>query len=183
MSEIAVNRLAVREMVEDVFRSQLLFHLYILHTQPHLTSEQGQEETIQYAERLLEQTYTAADLMPSEQAVYFRRIVNDEYSYLAHEFQRNPVETSRRFGVVLNGRVPAPSYRRKSIGEAAVRTSVRAAVRELIFSIFRRRTGELNRPHQHSTFTKSPGPRSSTRVVQRPHVNTIGTSPLRSRDN
>jgi hypothetical protein len=138
MSDIAVDRTAVREMVEDTFRSQMLFHQNLLDTQPYLTPVQTQEETFQYVQRLFERADATADLMTPEQAASFRTMVNEEYTYLMHEFQKNPGGTAQRFGIVLNRAPPQPVYQRQGLGELAVRTAVRATVWELIFSLFRR---------------------------------------------
>jgi hypothetical protein len=138
MPDIAVDRTAVREMVEDIFRSQMLFHQNLLDTQPHLTAAQTQEETFQYVQRLFERADATADLMSPEQAASFRAMVNEEYTYLLHEFKKNSLGTAQRFGIVLNRTPPAPVYHRQGIGEMAVRTAVRATIWEMIFSLFRR---------------------------------------------
>jgi hypothetical protein len=74
-TNISLGRNAVREMVEDMFRSQLLYHQNLVEAHPYLTSQQRQEATIKYVERLFDRTDATAALMPPEQAEIFKQMV------------------------------------------------------------------------------------------------------------
>jgi hypothetical protein len=135
---MTVDRTAVREMVEDIFRSQLLYHQNLLDTQPHLTPTQSRADVESYVQRLFDRAEATASLMRPEQAADFRKMFEEEYSYLVREFDRDSDGILRRFGIVVNRPAPQPTYHRQGIGEMAVRTAVRATIWELIWSLFRR---------------------------------------------
>lgn len=135
---VKVDRAAVREMVEDIFRQQMLFHQNLLETQPHLSPQQTQDDVNNYVQRLFGRVEATAELMKPEQANIFKQMVDEEYTYLVREFEKDVNGTLRRFGIVLNRAAPAPVYHRQGLGELAVRTAVRATVWELIWSLFRR---------------------------------------------
>jgi len=136
MSDVSVDRAAVRQMVEDFCRSQYLYQQNIVGTQPHLTPEQSQSEGLAFAQRFFDRVEATAVLMSPEQGDDFRKMVDEEYGFLIKEIERNPTAALQRLGI--NMRYPPPVYHRQGIGEMAVRTAVRTTIWELIFSLFRR---------------------------------------------
>ena len=137
-TNVTVDRAAIRQMVEDFWRSQLLYHRNLIDTQPNLTPEQSQEAVFQFVRRFFDRIEATAALMPPEQAETFNEMVQEEYLYLGREFERDRNATLQRFGIGFTSPPSQAVYHRQGIGEMAVRTAVRATIWELIFSLFRR---------------------------------------------
>jgi hypothetical protein len=140
MSDVNPNldRITIRQMVEDGFRSQLLFHQNYLDTHPHSSPQESQEAAHQFLQRWLDRTEATAALMPAAQGAAFKEMVGEEYGFLAQELERNPQALCQRFGINWGRSAPLPVYHRQGLGELAVRTAVRATVWEMIWSLFRR---------------------------------------------
>jgi hypothetical protein len=137
---IDVDRATVRRMVEDFWRSLMLFGRHLGETQPKISRGEAARLTLDFTRRFSEQNEATAALMQPEQAKAFLKMIEEEDSICFEEHQRNPDAFYRRLGLNLtsNPQPPAsPVYRRQSIGEMAARTAVRATICELIFSIFR----------------------------------------------
>jgi hypothetical protein len=137
-TEVHVDRIAIREMVEDAFRSQMLFHRNYIDAHPHRTPQESQDAAYEFYQRWAHRIEATADLMPPDKGAAFRDMVGEEYGFLIKELERNPQALAQRLGVVMGGPAPQVVYRRQGIGEMAVRTAVRATIWELIFSLFRR---------------------------------------------
>jgi hypothetical protein len=137
-TETHVGRIAIREMVEDAFRSQMLFQQNYINAHPHSTRQESQDAGNEFFQRWAQRIDAIADLMPPEQGAAFRDMVGEEYGFLTQELERNPQALGQRLGVAMGRSAPQVVYRRQGIGEMAVRTAVRATIWELIWSLFRR---------------------------------------------
>jgi hypothetical protein len=133
-----MDRIAIREMVEDAFRSQLLFQKNYIDAYPHSTPQESQDAAYEFVQRWAQRIEATADLMPPEQGAAFRDMVDEEYGFLGRELKRNPQAFAQRLGVATGRPTPQVAYQRQGIAEMAVRTAVRATVWELIWSLFRR---------------------------------------------
>ena len=137
-TEVHVDRIAIREMVEDAFRSQMLFHQNYIDAHPHSTPQESQDAAYEFYQRWAQRIEATADLMLPDQGAAFRDMIGEEYGFLIKELERDPQALAQRLGVVVGRPAPQVAYRRQGIGEMAVRTAVRATIWELIFSLFRR---------------------------------------------
>jgi hypothetical protein len=137
MEDVSVDRATVRRLVEDFWRSLLLFGKHLGETQPNADPESFKAAGIDMSKRFWERIEATAALMPPEQAEMFKKIVEEEDQICFEEEQRNYDGFCKRLGLNVPS-VSAPVYHRQGLGELAVRTAVRASIWELIFSIFRR---------------------------------------------
>lgn len=135
---IKVDRIAIREMLEDGYRSQILFQRNYIDTHPRSTPQESTAAAQEFFRRWTDRIDATAALMPSEQRAAFTDIVNEELEFLDQEVQRNSNAFYQRLGVNKNRFTPLPVYHRQGFGELAVRTALRATVWELIWSLFRR---------------------------------------------
>jgi hypothetical protein len=139
MSEVGVNRAAVRQLVEEHFRASILQGRY--NGEHNVDRETALTMALDLNRRNQEQIDAIVALMPPEQAKFFMQVFEEEHILFFEEHQRDPDASYRRLGLQMTStpHVQRPVRpRRQSIGEMAVRTAVRASVWELIFSLFRR---------------------------------------------
>ena len=141
MSDTTVDRATIRQMIEDFWRSGVLFGRHWGETHPNADPESFRAAATDFSERFWGRIDATAELMPLEQAKIFRQIVAEEDTICFGEHQNNTDAFYRRLGLNLT-RTPVPSspvvYHRQGLGELAVRTAVRATVWQLIWSLFRR---------------------------------------------
>jgi hypothetical protein len=135
---VHVDRIAIREMVEDAFRSQMLFQQNYIDAHPRSSRQESQDAGYEFFQRWVRRIEATAALMPPEQGAAFREMVGEEQGFLMRELERNPQALARRLGVTMGRPAPQVVYHRQGIGEMAVRTAVRATIWELIWSLFRR---------------------------------------------
>jgi hypothetical protein len=135
-AHIKVDRVAVRQMLEDDFRSQLLFQKNYVDTHPHTTRQARIAAAQEFFGRWTERIDATAALMPSEQRAAFTEMINEELEFLIQETQRNPDAFAQRLGVNVSRSTSQPAYRRQGFGELAVRTAKGATIWELIWSLF-----------------------------------------------
>jgi hypothetical protein len=141
MSEVNVDRAMVRRLVEDFWRSLMLFGHNLGATQPNISGEEIKAKAIEFSGSFERQIQATAALMPSEQAQKFLQMVEEEDTICFNERQRDYEAFCRRLGINLTSRpsmAPQAAHRRQGLGELAVRTAVRASVWELAWSLFRR---------------------------------------------
>lgn len=137
MTNKQVDRVAIREMVEDGFRTQMLFQQNYIDAHPHSTRQESQDAAHKFLQRWTQRIDATADLMPPEQGAAFREMVGEEFDFLTQEAERDPQAFAQRLGVVMGRPAPQIGYRRQGIGEMAVQTAVRATIWQLIRSLFR----------------------------------------------
>jgi hypothetical protein len=142
MDDIIVDRSMVRRLVEDFWRSLVLYDRHLGETQPNLSRDEHMRLSQDFSRRWQERNQATAATMPPEQARMFLRMIDEEDDICFQEHQRNPDAFYRRLGLNLTSD-PKPTrqpvvYHRQSFGEMAVRTAVRATIWELIWSLFRR---------------------------------------------
>ena len=120
-TEMHVDRIAIRDMVEDAFRSQLLFQKNYIDAHPHSTPQELQDAAYEFVQRWTQRIEATANLMPPEQGAAFRDMVGEEYGFLTRELERNPQALAQRLGVDM-GRPPPqvvyPSARYRRDGRA-----------------------------------------------------------------
>jgi hypothetical protein len=140
MSDVSVDRAAVRRMVEDFWRSLVLYGRHLGETRPNISNEEAARLILDFSRRFQEQNQATAVSMPPDQARVFLETIDQEDDICFEENQRNKDAFYRRLGLNFTSeRGPPPiAYHRQGIGEMAVRTAVRATIWELIFSLFRR---------------------------------------------
>jgi hypothetical protein len=142
MDDIIVDRAMVRRLVEDFWRSLVLYGRHLGETQPNLSRDEYMRLSEDFSRRRRERNQATATTMPPEQARIFLQMIEEEDDICFQEHQRNPDAFYRCLGLNLTSD-PKPTrqpvvYHRQSIGEMAVRTAVRATIWELIWSLFRR---------------------------------------------
>jgi hypothetical protein len=125
--DVAIDRAAVRSMVEDHWRS----FISVATTSPQIGAQ-----SIQNFEDRIQAT---ASLMVTDKAKMFIRAIEEEREVLFNEYRRNPDALRRRLGLgPLNyPNLVVRQHQRQSIGEMAVRTAVRATIWESVISLFR----------------------------------------------
>jgi hypothetical protein len=139
VSEVGVNRAAVRQLVEEQFRAVILQGRY--NGEHNVPRDTAIAMALDLNRRQNEQIDAITSLMPAEQATLFRQTVEEEGKLFYDEHQRDPDVSYRRLGLQLTSTPQVQQtirYQRQGIGEMAVRTAVRAAIWELIVSLFRR---------------------------------------------
>jgi hypothetical protein len=136
-----VDRAFVRRVVEDHWRSVVLFWRDVGATQPIISRDEFARLTVERLRQFNERNETTAALMQPKQAATFQKMIEEEDTLCFEEHQRDPDALYRRLGLNLTSN-PQPqgrvTYHRQGLGELAVRTAVRATVWELIWSLFRR---------------------------------------------
>lgn len=137
MEDMSVDRATVRRLVEDFWRSLMLFGRHLGETQSNADPESFKAQGIEMSKRFWERIDATAALMPPEQARMFKKIVEEEDQICFEDEQRDYDGFCKRLGLNFPP-VPAPVYHRQGLGELAIRAAVRASIWELIFSIFRR---------------------------------------------
>jgi len=139
MSAISVDGSLVREMVEDFWRSYILFIRDLREKSPDASPEDFKDECLQFSRRTWARFEAHAALMSPEQGQAFLRVIDEEDSICSQEHHSNPDRFGQRLGLSPRSPQPVgPIYRRQGIGEMAVSTAVRATIWELIRSLFRR---------------------------------------------
>jgi hypothetical protein len=136
---VGVNRAAVRQLVEEQFRAVILQGRY--NGEHNVSRDTAIAMALDLNRRQNEQIDAITSLMPAEQATLFRQTVEEEGKLFYDEHQRDPDVSYRRLGLQLTSTPQVQQtirYQRQGIGEMAVRTAVRAAIWELIVSLFRR---------------------------------------------
>lgn len=142
MSEnISLDRVAVRRLVEDHWRSLILYGRHLGETHPNWAGSQEEVAPLMrdFVLRFDEQIRVIAASMPPDQDRAFLRMVEEEGVICFEEHSRDPDGLYRRLGLDLdsNSQPRMPVSNRQGLGELAVRTAVRATVWELIWSLFR----------------------------------------------
>lgn len=141
MDDIIVDRAMVRRLVEDFWRSLVLYGRHLGETQPNLSRDEYMRLSQAFSRRSHERNQATAATMPPEQAQIFLQMIDEEDDICFQEHQHNRDAFYHRLGLNLTSD-PKPTqtfvYRRQSLGEMAVRTAVRATIWELIWSVFRR---------------------------------------------
>jgi hypothetical protein len=139
VSEVGINRAAVRQLVEEQFRAVILQGRY--NGEHNVPRETAIAMSRDLSRRHQEQIDSIAATIPPEQATLFLQMIEEEHTLFFDEHQRDPDASYRRLGLPLTSTPGVPQirgYQRQGIGEMAVRTAVRATIWELIFSLFRR---------------------------------------------
>jgi hypothetical protein len=129
----------VRQLVEEQFRAVILQGRY--NGEHNVPRDTAIAMALDLNRRQNEQIDAITSLMPAEQATLFRQTVEEEGKLFYDEHQRDPDVSYRRLGLQLTSTPQVQQtirYQRQGIGEMAVRTAVRAAIWELIVSLFRR---------------------------------------------
>jgi hypothetical protein len=137
-ANIIVDRVAIRQMLEDGFQSQLLFQKNYIDTHPRSSRQESIAAGQDFFRRWTERIDATAALMPPEQKSAFMEVVEEEFDFLEQVAERDPNAFSQRLGVNMGKANSQPVYRGQGLGELAVRTAVRATIWELIWSLFRR---------------------------------------------
>ena len=137
-SDVTVDRAAVRRLVEDFWRSLVLFGRHMGETQPNITPAAAQAQFVDFSRQFHERNEATAALMAPDRAKAFLQVIDEEDAICFQEHQTNKPAFYRRLGLNFteNDRRPVV-YQRQNIGEMAVRTAVRATIWELIFALFR----------------------------------------------
>jgi hypothetical protein len=138
---IDVDRATVRRMVEDFWRSLMLYGRHLGETRPNISRDEAARLTLEFSRSFDERNQATAALMQPDQAEAFLKMIEEEDSICFDEHQRDPDAFYRRLSLNLTSNPQPPArvvYRRQGLGELAVRTAVRATVWEMIFSLFRR---------------------------------------------
>ena len=139
VSEVGLNRVVVRQLVEEQFRAVILQGRY--NGEHNVPRDTAIAMSLDLTRRHQEQIDAIAALMPPEQATLFRQMIMEEVELFADAHQRDPDASYRRLGLQPTSTPQVEqttTYQRQGIGEMAVRTAVRATIWELIFSLFRR---------------------------------------------
>ena len=139
MSDIDVDRVTVRRLVEDFWRSLILVGRNM--GQSNATRESANATALDLSQRFRERNEATAALMPSKQAAAFLKMIEVEDRICFEEHQRDPDALYRRLTLQLTSTPSVPprtNNSRQGIGEIIVKTAVRATVWELVDSLFRR---------------------------------------------
>ncbi len=126
MSEMSVDRTAVREMVEDFWRSYILFIRDTQQGRPGADPEALKGEFLEFGRRAWERFQAIADLMPPEQGRSFMQMVDEEDTVCSREHHSNPERFYRRLELtprVRNRREQQRLYRRLGLEPDAVEHS------------------------------------------------------------
>lgn|SRR5438552_5124693 len=129
-----VDRITIRQTVEDAFRSQLLFQQNYIGVHPHSSPKESQDAAYDFFQRWYRRIEESADLMPPEQGAAYKELVEEEVRFLIQEFNLNPQGLYQRLGVAMGRLIPQFVCRRQGLGELAVRTAVRATVLDRLYS-------------------------------------------------
>jgi hypothetical protein len=140
MSDIEIDRVIVRGLVDDFWRELILVGRNM--GQSNATRESANATALDLSQRFRERNEATAALMPPQQAKIFLRMIEEEDRICFEEHQRDPDALYRRLSLRLTSTPPdppdPPRSQRQGIGEMVVRTAVRATVWELVDSLFRR---------------------------------------------
>jgi hypothetical protein len=116
---------AIRAMVEDFWRS----FLATARTNPTA----GQKSIMRFEDHI----QTTAGMMPQDQAATFLQAIEEERESLFQEYNRDPDGLKARLGLPVDRPSRSNGYHRRSLGDVAARTVVRATIWESISALFR----------------------------------------------
>lgn len=124
---VEIDRVAIRGMVEDFWRSFLV----VAQSSPQI----GLDTISRFDERI----QSMASMMPPDQSKVFLEVVDIEREALFNEYKSDPTALKARLGLPSDSGYNAPraSHQRQTLGEVAAKTAVRATIWEIIGALFR----------------------------------------------
>jgi hypothetical protein len=96
-----VDRATVRRMVEDFWRSLVLYGRHLGETQPNTSREEATSPTLDFSREFNERNEATVALMPFDQGQAFLQIIEEEDAICFEEHQRDRDGFYRRLGLNL----------------------------------------------------------------------------------
>jgi hypothetical protein len=128
MSEMSVDRTAVREMVEDFWRSFILFMRDLQAKYPRASrSEFPMNECMEFSRHAWSRFEAIAALMPPEQGKAFMQMIDEEDDICSKEHHFRPEALYRRLNLSIragNKRDQDAAYRRLGLDPAAIDAAI-----------------------------------------------------------
>jgi hypothetical protein len=127
MSEVSVDRTAVREMVEDFWRSFILFMRDLQAKYPRASLSELQNECMEFSRRAWSRFEGIAALMPPEQGKAFMQIIDEEDAICSKEHHFHPEALYRRLNLSIRAgskRDQDAAYRRLGLDPAAIDAAI-----------------------------------------------------------
>jgi len=127
MSEISVDRTVVRQMVEDFWRSFILFMRDLPAKYPRASFSERQSECAEFTRCAWSRFEAIAALMPLEQGKAFMQMIDEEDDICSKDHHFRPDEFYRRVNVSSPGRNKRDQdadYRRLGLDPVAIDAAV-----------------------------------------------------------
>jgi hypothetical protein len=127
MSEVSVDRTAVREMVEDFWRSFVLFMRDLQERYPRSSPFDLQGECMEFCRQAWLRFEAIAALMPTAQGKIFMQMINEEDAICAQDHHFRPEAFYRRINVTVragNKREQDRMYRRLGLDPAVIDAAI-----------------------------------------------------------